>query len=67
MCNIIYKKATPSQQRGFKLPLVQILKALKGGQSYKYLGVLEFDRELTTEMRTKIEKEFIRKVRKTKR
>lgn len=45
-----------------QLPDGQTLKSLKGGECYKYIGVLVSDRVITTEMKIMI-KEWIRRVR----
>ena len=49
---------------GIELPNVKVIKPLEGGESYKYLGVLEAREVMVNEMKDKVKKENHRRVRK---
>ena len=49
---------------GIKLPERKEIKTLDEGTSYKYLGILESDRFMYEEMKTKLSKEYFRRLRK---
>ena len=49
---------------GIELPNVKVIKPLEGGESYKYLGVLEAREVMVNEMKDKVRKENHRRVRK---
>ena len=47
-----------------KLPGGKEIKTLDEGTSYKYLGILESDRLMFEDMKTKLSKEYFRQLRK---
>ena len=49
---------------GIELPDGKIIKSLKEGASYKYLGILEADKFLEEKMKLNVSKEYIRRLRK---
>lgn len=57
---LVMRRGHVSNSNGIHLPDGQTLITLKGRKLNKYLSVLESDRELNTEMETKIEEEYIR-------
>ena len=52
------------KSHGIKLLDEQIMKSLKEENSYKYLGILEADDTKHGQMKEKIKKEYLRRVRK---
>ena len=44
---------------GIELPDYKIIKSLREGESYKYLGILEADKFLEEKMKLKISKKYI--------
>lgn len=59
---LVMRRGQLVDSKVIELPNGQTLKALEGGESYKYLKVLESARTLTIEMEAYIE--YIRRVRK---
>ena len=49
---------------GIQLLNDKVIKSLEEGESYKYLGVLEADEVMVSEMNDKVKKEYQRRVRK---
>ena len=49
---------------GNPLPDDNEIKALKESEGYKYLGVIEADEMLHSQMKEKVSKEYLRRVRK---
>ena len=47
-----------------ELPDGKVIKSLKEGESYKYLGILEGDKSLEEKMKLNVLKEYIRRLRK---
>ena len=47
-----------------KRPNDKVIKSLKDGESYRYLGVLEADEVMVNEIKDKVKKELYRRVRK---
>ena len=47
-----------------ELPDGKVIKSLQEGESYKYLGTLAADRVLGEEMKSKVSKEYFRRLRK---
>ena len=48
---------------GIKLPDGKVIKSLREGESYKYLGILEADKFLEEKMKLNVLKEYIRRLR----
>ena len=46
------------------MPDSKIIKSLREGESYKYLGILEADKFLEEKMKLNVSKEYIRRLRK---
>ena len=61
---LIMKRGKVSISNGIKLSCDDVIKALNAEEGYKYLGVLESDTIMKTEMKSKISKEYFRRVRK---
>lgn len=57
-------KVTQSEGTGITLPDDTNIGSLKESEGYRYLGVLEADVMFHRQMREKIEKEYLRRVRK---
>ena len=49
---------------GIELPDGKVIKSLKEGESYKYLGILEADEFLEQKMKLNVSKEYVRRLRK---
>ena len=49
---------------GIELPDSKFIKSLQAGESYKYLGILVADRFLGEEVKSKVSKEYFRRLRK---
>ena len=49
---------------GTELPDGKVITSLQGGESYKYLGILEAGKFLGEEMKLKVSKEYLRKLKK---
>ena len=49
---------------GRELPYGKIINSLQGGESYKYLGILEADKFLEENIKLNVLKEYIRRLRK---
>lgn len=61
---LFIKRGKTTHHQGIELPDGKTLKALKEGESYKYLGILEADKIKNTEMKSKVRTEYLRRVRK---
>ena len=61
---LILKRGKVTQSEGITLPDDTKIRSLKEGEGYKYLGVLEADTMLHRQMKEKIKKEYLRRVRK---
>ena len=61
---LIIKRGKITQSEGITLPDDTNIRSLKEGEGYKYLGVLEADVMLHRQMKVKIKKEYLRRVRK---
>ena len=49
---------------GIELPDGEVIKLLQEGESYKHLEILEADKFLEENMKLKVSKEYIRRIRK---
>ena len=58
------KKGKIVKSDGIQLPNDKVIKSLEEGESYKYLGVLEADEVMVSEMKDKVKKEYYKRVRK---
>ena len=58
------KKGKIVESNGIVLPNGDVMKSLKEGESYKYLGILEADQFKYKEMKRTVKKEYLRRVRK---
>ena len=61
---LILKRGKIVKSHGIQLPDEQIMKSLKEEDSYKYLGILEADDIKHEQMKEKVKKEYLRRVRK---
>ena len=61
---LVMKRGRLTQSEGIRLPDETTIRAMREGEGYKYLGVLEADGMLHDTMKTKIGKEYLRRVRK---
>ena len=61
---LVIEKGKIKKSVRIELPDGKVIKSLKDGESYKYLGILEADRFLGEEMILKVCKEYFRKLRK---
>ena len=58
------KKGKIMKSDCIQLPQGKVIKSLEEGESYKYLGVLQADEVMVSEMKDKVKKEYYRRVRK---
>ena len=64
-CAILFlKRGKLVESDGIQLPDDNEIKALKEGEGYKYLGVIEADEMLQSQMKEKVRKEYLRRIRK---
>ena len=61
---LVLKRGQVATSNGIKLPDESVIKSVKGGESYKYLGMLQADQIKHQEMKDKVMKEYKRRVRK---
>ena len=61
---LVMKRGRLAQSEGIRLPDETTIRAMTEGERYKYLGMLEADGMLHDTMKTKIGKEYLRRVRK---
>ena len=61
---LVMEKGKIVKSVGKKLPDRKVIKSLKEGESYKYLGILEADKFLEEKMNLNVSKEYIRRLRK---
>ena len=64
MCHVGDEKGKILKSDGIELAKEKVIKSLKEGESYKYLGVLEADEVTVNEIKNKVKKECYRGVRK---
>ena len=57
MCCVGDEKEENSEVRCIQLPNDKVIKSLEEGESYKYLGVLEANEAMVSEMKDKVKKE----------
>ena len=63
---LVMKRGKKVKSDGIKLPNDTVLKALRDGEGYKYLGILQADDLQKKEMKIKVLNEYKRRVRKIK-
>ena len=61
---LLLRRGKVTSSDGIKLPGGKEIKTLVEGTSYKYLGILKSDRFMYEEMKTKLSKEYFRRLRK---
>lgn len=61
---LVVKRGTLSKSEGICLPDDRVIKTVNADEGYKYLGVLQADQIMYNKMKTKISKEYKRRVRK---
>ena len=61
---LVMEKGNIVKSVGIELPGGKVIKLLKEGESYKYLGILEADKFLEQKMKLNVSKEYIRRLRK---
>ena len=49
---------------GIELPDGKVIKSLREGEKYKYLGILKADKVLEEKMKLNVSKEYVRRLRK---
>ena len=64
MCSVSDRERKDCEISGTELPDSKVIKSLQGGESYKYFGILEAGKFLGEEMRLKVSKEYLRKLKK---
>ena len=61
---LVSEKGKIAKSVGKELPDGKVIKSLREGESYKYLGILEADKFLEEKMKLNVLKEHIRMLRK---
>ena len=61
---LVMEKGNIVKSAGIELPDSKVIKSLKEGESYKYLGILQADKFLEEKMKLNVLKEYIRRIRK---
>ena len=61
---LVLKRGKRIKSNGIKMPDDKVIKSLKEGEGYKYLGVLQADEVQEKEMKEKVGSEYKRRVRK---
>ena len=61
---LVMEKGKIVKSDGIELAGGKVIKSLQGGESYKYLGILEADKFLEEKMKLIVLKEYIRRLRK---
>ena len=61
---LVMEKGKIVKSVGIELPDGKVIKSLREGESYKYLGILEADQFLEEKMKLVVSKEYIRRLRK---
>ena len=61
---LVMKRGKRIKSDGIKMPDDQVIKSLKEGEVYKYLGILQADEVQVKEMKGKVGSEYRRRVRK---
>ena len=61
---LVMKSEKMIKSDGIKLPDEQVMRSLREGEEYKYLGILEADQVKQKEIKEKVASEYGRRVRK---
>ena len=61
---LVMEKGNIMKSVDIELPDGKVIKSLREGESYKYLGILEADTFLEEKMKLNVSKEYIRRLRK---
>ena len=61
---LVMEKRKIVKSVGIELADGKVIKSLREGESYKYLGILEADKFLEEKMKLNVSKEYIRRLRK---
>ena len=61
---LVMQKGKIVQSVGIELPDGKVIKSLREGESYKYLGILEADKVSEEKIKLNISKEYIKRLRK---
>ena len=61
---LVMQKGKIVQSVGIELPDGKVIKSLREGESYKYLGILEADKVSEEKMKLNVSKEYIKSLRK---
>ena len=61
---LVMEKGKIAKSFGIELPNGKVIKSLQGGESYKYLGILEADKFLEEKIKLNVSKKYIRRIRK---
>ena len=61
---LVMKRKKKTTSDGIKLPDNIVIKSLKEGEGYKYLGILQIDEVQETDMKRNVSNEYKRRVRK---
>ena len=64
MCRAIFETRKFVTSEGITLPDKSLIKLMKNGESYKYLGILQADRIKHKEMKDEVGREYKRRPRK---
>ena len=62
--SLFIKRGKMVEKKGIELPDGKVLEALKEGDGYKYLGILEAEQVLHGKMKENVQSEYFRRVRK---
>ena len=66
MCYLSNGERKDFESVGVELPDGKVIESLQGGESYKYLGILEEDKFLEEKMKLNVSKEYIMKLNVSK-
>ena len=61
MCYVSYEKGKIVKSVGIEFPDGNVIKSLREGKSYKYLGISEVDKFLEEKIKLNVSKEYIRR------
>ena len=61
---LVMEKGKILKSVGIELPDDKVIKSLREGEKYKYLGILEADKVLEEKMKLNVSKEYVRRLRK---
>ena len=61
---LVMEKGKILKSVGIELPDGKVIKSLREGEKYKYLGILKADKVLEEKMKLNVSKEYVRRLRK---